>query len=185
VRARAAAVALVATASLPGVLTGCSATDDAGTTDPAATDPAQAAGVAWNPCDGLRAATVGRYAGQRMVEQTGTSDQPRCAFTPAATGGPAFDVSYLWFDGGLDAAWDTMGKVRGTVTDIRVPGADAARLVVHAQRPAVLVTGFVQVGGLVQSVNAVQLRPYDRRTVVSTTRELLADLVERAPDAPA
>ena len=38
-----------------------------------------------------------------------------------------------------------------------MPGADAARLVVNANRKATLVTGFVQTGGLIETVNAVQL----------------------------
>jgi hypothetical protein len=45
----------------------------------------------------------------------------------------------------------------------------------------VLVSGFVQTEGLVQSVNAVQLRPYDERAVVSGTRRLLAALAAHAP----
>jgi hypothetical protein len=179
-RARVGAAALLTTAFLTGALTGCSS--EGGEPSSAAS---QAADVAWSPCDGLTPARVGRYTGERMTEQTGTAEQPRCAYTPVERGGPAFDVNYLWFDGSLDEAWDSVRQVQGTVTDIEVPGADAARLVVHARRPAVLVTGFAQVGGLVQSVNAVQLRPYDERTVVRTTRRLLADLVDEAPDEPA
>ncbi|MBI2244236.1 MAG: hypothetical protein HYU55_09955, partial [Nocardioides sp.] len=139
-RALPAAVLLAA-----GLLTAACSPGSAGSgADPgsAASDASaalsEATDVGWSPC-----------------EQTGTTDQPRCAFTPVAEGGPAFDVNYLFFDGGLDEAWRTMGPIRGRVSRIAVPGADAARLVVHARRPAVLVTGFVQSGGLVQSVNAV------------------------------
>ena len=96
-------------------------------------------------------------------------------------GGPAFDVNYLWFDGGLTEALDSMGKIPGVVTDVDVPGADAARIVVHARRPAVFVTGFVQSGGLVQSVNTVQLKPYDEQAVVAATTKLLGALVREAP----
>jgi hypothetical protein len=127
------------------------------------------------------AATVSRFAREEMTQQTGTTDAPRCTYTPVVKGGPAFDVNYLWFDGGLTEALDSMGKVPGTVTDIQVPGADAARLVVHARRPAIFVTGFVQSGGLVQSVNAVQLKPYDEQAVVAATTKLLAALVREAP----
>ena len=161
---RAAVAAALALLSL-GVA-GCSSEpDQPDAADPS--DPAQAsaADVAGSPCDGLDAAQVTRLVGERMAEQTGSADQPRCAFTPVAEGGPAFDVNYLWFDGGLDEAWRSMGQVQGRVSRIAVAGADAARLVVHARRSAVLVSGFVQTGGLVQSVNAVQLRPYDERDV--------------------
>jgi hypothetical protein len=174
---------VLAAALLAAVLTaGCSAGSESPDPTAAVSD---AADVGWSPCDGLDAAQVGRFAGEQLAEQTGTADQPRCAFTPVAKGGPAFDVNYLFFDGGLDEAWRTMGEVQGRVSRIDVPGADAARLVVHARRPAVLVTGFVQSGGLVQSVNAVQLRPYDEQRVVEATRQLLAALVRAAPTGDA
>jgi threonine dehydratase len=39
----------------------------------------------------------------------------------------------------------------------------------------------VQTDGLVQSVNAVQVRPYDERAVVAGTRVLLGELARQAP----
>ena len=179
-RARASVVAVLAAAAL----TGCSSSDDAPTVDPS--QAASAAAVGWSPCDGVDAAEVGRFTGEEMTEQTGTADAPRCTFAPAVKGGPAFDVNYLWFDGGLTEALDSMGKVPGVVTDVDVPGADAARIVVHARRPAIFVTGFVQSGGLVQSINAVQLKPYDEQAVVDATTKLLGALVREAPtESPA
>lgn len=174
--------ALGAVLTVAALATACSSDAD----DPRPTDPAvtQAAEVAWSPCDGLSAPQVTRLAGEEMTEQTGTADEPRCTFTPVAEGGPAFDISYLWFDGTLDEAWQTMGDVQGRVTRVDVPGADGARLVVHARPSAVLVTGFVQTRGLVQSVNAVQLKPYAEQQVVATTRGLLAALVRAAPASP-
>lgn len=169
------ALAVVLLAAL--VLGGCAQQPAA---DPSAAISAR--GVGWSPCDGLTAGSVSDLAGEPMTEQTGTSDQPRCAFTPKGKGGAAYDVNYLWFDGGLGSAWESMGDVAGTVTDIDVPGAQAARLVVNATDSALLVSGFVQTKGLVQSVNAVQLAPYDEPTVVRATRGLLAELVEQAPD---
>ena len=70
------------------------------------------------------------------------------------------------------------------MSEIQVPGADAARLVVQADKDAVLVTGFVQTAGLVQSVNAVQPDPYDEQAVVDATTELLTVLVREAPSGP-
>jgi hypothetical protein len=174
-RTHAIVVAVLAAAALAG----CSSSDDTPTADPS--QAASAADVGWSPCDGLDVATVSRFTGEEMNENTGTADLPRCTFTPVVKGGPAFDVNYLWFDGGLTEALDSMGKVPGTDTDMDVPGADAARLVVHARRPAIFVTGFAQSGGLVQSVNTVQLRPYDERSVVEATTRLLATLVREAP----
>ena len=51
---------------------------------------------------------------------------------------------------------------------------------VSAKKSGVLVTGFVQTDGLVQSVNAAQLAPYDEAQVVDGTKALLAELAERA-----
>lgn len=147
-------------------------------------DPSDVAGVAWSPCDGVTAAQVSRLAGAPMAEQDGTTTQQRCTFTPVKKGGPAFDVNYLWFDGGLDAALDSIGASGAQLERVRVPGADAARLVVSPRRSVVLVTGFVQTAGLVQSVNAAQVAPYDEDAVAASTKRLLAALAEQAPSRP-
>lgn len=183
-RARVAPSMVAALALLSLGAAGCSSGSEAPDSAPSEAAASEAAAVAWSPCDGLSAGQVTRLAGEEMAEQTGTLEEPRCTFTPVAEGGPAFDVSYLWFDGTLDEAWDSMGEVQGEVSRIDVPGADAARLVVNARPRAVLVTGFVQTRGLVQSINAVDLKPYAERRVVATTRGLLAALVRSAPDGP-
>jgi Protein of unknown function (DUF3558) len=173
VRTRGSAAVLAAAA----LLAGCSS----GTSEPAAQET-QAADVGWNPCDGLTASAVGRIAGARVTEETGTTDRPRCTFVPVDKGGPAYDVSYLWFDGGLDRALDSMGAVATQLRRVEVAGADAARIAVRERRTGILVTGFVQTNGLVQSVNAVQLKPYDKGAMVQSTTDLLTDLARSAPD---
>ena len=139
----------------------------------------------WNPCADLSAARVGAALGARVTEDTGSADQPRCAFLPAAKDGPTLNVTYLWFDGGFDQAFTAMGRLAGRVTSPEVPGADAARLVVNANRRATLVTGFVKTGRLVETVNAVQLAPSDPRAVVRATRQVMATLVAHAPASEA
>ena len=179
------ALLTAAVLSLAAVATGCSG----GSASPAATssdsstssEASKAAGVAWSPCDTLTAASVSSLVGEKVGENDGTSDQPRCTFTPAEDGGAAYDVSYLWFDGGLDAALDSMGAISSQLERVRLPGADAARVAVKARKSGVLVTGFVQTKGLVQSVNAVQLAPYDEQQVVGATKRLLAELAAQAP----
>ncbi|MCB0895631.1 MAG: DUF3558 family protein [Nocardioides sp.] len=184
------AAALVAAALL---LAGCAGSDTGSDTgsgtgsgtgsdsERAGAAKSQAADVAWSPCDGLTAVEVSRLAGARVSEQTGTTDQPRCTFTPVGEGGPAYDVSYLWFDGGLDAALDSMGAIAQQLRPVEVPGADAARVAVKPRTSGILVTGFVQTGGLVQSVNAAQLAPYDEQRLVSSTTALLGALAAAAP----
>jgi hypothetical protein len=154
----------------------------ASTGSSAGADPSsEATGVAWSPCDGLTAARVGRLLGEPVREQDGTAGQPRCAFVPRTRGGAAYQVSYLWFDGGLDAALRSTGRLGSQLRPVQVPGADAARLAVARRASGVLTTGFVQTDGLVQSVNAVQVRPYDERAVVAGTRVLLGELARQAP----
>lgn len=169
---------LAAALAAATLVAGCSSGSGSG--GPAA-QASKAAEVAWSPCDGLTAARVGQIAGARVTEQTGTADQPRCTFTPLDEGGPAYDVSYLWFDGGLDAALDSMGAITRQLRPVDVAGADAARVAVKPRRSGILVTGFVQTGGLVQSVNAAQLAPYDEQRLVRSTTDLLAELAKAAP----
>ena len=174
--------ALGAALTVAALATACTADEE--DPPPAAPDASTGVGVAWSPCDGLTAAQVGRLVGEQMIEQTGTAEEPRCTFTPAAEGGPAFDVSYLWFDGSLNEALDAMGSASARLRPATVDGADAARLAVRERASGVLVTGFVQTRGLVQSVNAVQLKPYTSAQVVAGTVGLLEALVRAAPDSP-
>jgi uncharacterized protein DUF3558 len=181
---RAAAVAALTVLGLLALL-GLSACSSDGTPSAGASpDASDVAAVGWSPCDDLTAASVTTVVGAAVHENDGTTDSPRCTFTPVRTGGAAYDVSYLWFDGGLDAALDAMGATGAQLEAVDVEGADAARLVVDASKSGVLVTGFVQTKGLVQSVNAAQLAPYDKAAVVAGTQALLAALAEHAPAAP-
>ena len=172
---RALVLAVAAAAGLTGCLSGCSATDDP---KPTAAD---LAGVGWSPCDDLTAQQVGEIAGQPLTEENGTEESPRCSFLPKEKGGPAYDVSYLFFDGGLDTALDAMGTVGEQLESVDVPGAEAARIAVRERNGGILVTGFVQTDGLVQSVNAVQLKGYDRDAMVESTTGLMALLAGNAP----
>jgi hypothetical protein len=174
---------LVAALATSTVLAGCSSDGSDPSSDPSP-HTSDIAGVAWSPCDGLTAASVSRLVDAPVQEDTGTTDAPRCTFTPARPGGAAYDVSYLMFDGGLDAALDTMGATGAQLEKVDIQGADAARLVVRGEKDGVLVTGFVQTDGLVQSVNAVQVAPYDEAQVVAGTKALLAGLAKRAPTSP-
>lgn len=139
------------------------------------------AGVAWTPCDGLSAERVSQIAGEEVEMQTGTVDAPRCTFIPLAEGGAVYDVNYLLFDGALDDALASMGSASSRLRPIEVTGADSARIAVRERDSGILVSGFVQNGGLVQSVNAVDVQPYDKQAMVASTTALLAELVTQAP----
>jgi hypothetical protein len=177
----------VAVAALAGLLglSACSSDGGASSSPHGTTDPSDLMAVGWSPCDDLTAASVGRLVGEAVKEEDGTADAPRCTFTPVRAGGAAYDLSYLWFDGGLDAALDAMGTNGAQLKPVDVPGSPAARLAVSADKSGVLVTGFVQTDGLVQSVNAAQVAPYDQRRVAAGTKALLAELAKHAPDSPA
>ncbi|MDF1604290.1 DUF3558 family protein [Nocardioides sp. YIM 152315] len=177
---RARPVAVLVAAGL--ALAGCSS-DDAPSEATSEAESA-AANVGWSPCDDLTAATVGRLVGARVAERTGSVTEPRCTFVPKRDGGAAYDISYLWFAGGLDEALDAMGAAGAQLEPVDVDGADAARMVVRTQRSGMLVTGFVQTEGLVQSVNAVQVKPYDEDAVVAGARALMAELADGAPSSP-
>ena len=177
-RARAVAAALVVL--LPLGLAGCSGSSDADTTS-ASEAASDAAGVAWSPCDGITAAQVSKIAGTALTMSTGTTESPACMFLPKKKGAIAFDVSYLFFDGGLDTALKAMGTAGTQLESVEVPGATAARIAVKTRKNAIAVTGFVETDGLVQSVNAAQLAPYDEDQVVAATQDLLAALAAAAP----
>ena len=177
-----ATVVAIAAAGLLG-LSACSS-DGTPSSAHGTADPSDLMAVGWSPCDDLTAASVSRLVGAVVQEDNGTVGAPRCTFTPKRAGGAAYDVSYLWFDGGLDAALDSMGATGAQLEPVDVAGAEAARLVVSADESGVLVTGFVQTDGLVQSVNAAQVAPYDEKQVAAGTKALLAELAKHAPTSP-
>ena len=180
---RSAVPALLLALALP--LTACGGGADGESSMSSSSGSSGDAPAAWNPCRDLHADRVGAALGADVTLDTGTAEAPRCAFLPVADGGPTLNVTYLWFEGGFDEAFASMGRIDGAVTRLTVPGADAARLVVNAGRTATLVTGFVQTGGLIETVNAVQLAPSRPQDVARATRQVMTTLVMHAPASPA
>lgn len=136
---------------------------------------------AFNPCDGLDAKPVSKALGARLKVTTGTADAPRCALLPVAKGGPTFELSYLWFDGGLDAAWKTMQIPAGTVSEPHIAGADDAREVAQQTSSALAVSAFLQNGSLIQSVNGLALAPYRAHRMQRAIDAILTQLSAKAP----
>ncbi|SFC14411.1 Protein of unknown function [Nocardioides terrae] len=172
--------------TLSALLAGCSSDDSpsahatptsaAGSPTGSPSSAPSAAAPTLNPCDAVDVAAVSRVLGSKLTKETGTAAAPRCTLTPVEKGGPAFDLSYLWFDQGLEAAWSSMQVPAGTVSRPTVPGADDARLVVNDSGSAYAVTAFLQNGKLIQSVNALALAPYDGPKVLHATKLLLRQL---------
>lgn len=132
----------------------------------------------FNPCDAVDAAAVSAALGAEVRVEKGTSTNVRCALLPAEEGKPTFELSYLWFDGGLAAAWETMQIPAGNVRNPDIPGADDARMVVNETPDAYAVSAFLQNGELIQTVNALALSPYDGPRVARAVETLLAQLSE-------
>ena len=176
------ALLLLAPIALLTLLAGCGGTSS---TDPSASSASPSASSSqWptiNPCDGLRPAPVARALGWPLKVDEGTASNARCALLPVKKGGPTYELNYLWFPGGLDAAWNTISAPKGAVTRPKVPGADAARLVVYAAKKAYYVSGFVQNGALIQSFNGIALAPYDADRMRRSALVLLAQLSANAP----
>ena len=138
------------------------------------------------PCDYVDVAKIGAILGYGITKNTGTASAPSCALTPQITGGAIFQLNYQWwYEGGLADAWKKMSKsIQGTVSTIKVPGADDARLVVNATKKAITVSGFVEDGTLIQVVNGEAL-PKDRARLLAATKEMLAELSAGAPSPSA
>lgn len=173
-------------ASVVLLLAGCGGGSDE---EPSAAASSDAPTVTWNPCSGLDPDAIGTALGAGLSMDTGTAESMRCALLPTEDGGPALDISYQWFGGTLDEAWDTM-EVEGDVTSPSIEGADGARMVVSTADDSVAVTGFVQVGSLIEVVNGLVLPPYapDADGAAATLRdavvETLTQLVATAPASP-
>lgn len=139
----------------------------------------------WNPCDAIDSDLVQDAFGTVAKEQDGTPTQPQCQFSPdEKTGQPVLQANYQQFAGGLEAAWDKMGQPKDA--DVRkpsIPGADDARLVVSVVKNQLYVTGFVQNGPLIQTLNVVDPAPYDEDRDVTGTERILTAFSRHADDA--
>lgn len=166
---------VVALAAVPLLVTGCG---DGDGPPPAAPSPTEAL---WNPCDALDAREVSKEFGGQVAEKDGTPTAPRCSFTPRAKGDPVVDANYQLFPAGLEEAWRTMGRPKSaTVTTPKVRGADDTRLVIDVDQDNLYVSGFVQNGDLIQTVDAVDPKPYDRRRIVRAVTWALGRLSDHA-----
>lgn len=171
---RTAVGALVLT--LSGLLAGCGGDDEPAPA--AAPTPTEAL---WNPCDAFDAEAVGREFGGVMTEDDGTPTAPVCSFTPAAQGDPVVDANYQLYPAGLDKIFEELGTSEtGTVTSPQVRGADDARVVVDSDDHQLYVSGFVQNGDLIQTVDAIDLAPYDRGRAVRAVTWALGRLSAHA-----
>ena len=164
--------------ALPLVAAGCGGDDGPA---PAAPTPTEAL---WNPCDALDAKGVDRAFGVASTEDACTETSPSCSFSPKTGGDPVVDANYVLFPAGLDAAWETMGRSESArVSSPRVRGADDTRLVVDSDAEQLYVSGFVQNGDLIQTVDAVDPKPFDRRRVVDAVTWALGELSAHAQES--
>ncbi len=136
----------------------------------------------WNPCDALDVAFVKAQFGATTTKYDGEATAPECRFAPAKDSGePALTANYQLFSGTLDDFWKQMGQPeQADVREPKVPGADAARVVVSAEKDQLYVTGFVQNGALFEVVNLVDPAPYDARRAVRGVTATLARLSDHA-----
>lgn len=141
----------------------------------------------WNPCDALDARFIKAQFGSDTTEHDGASTAPECRFAPAkGTGQAAITANYQLFSGNLDDFWQQMGAPKDAdVRNPKVPGADAARIVVAADKRQLYITGFVQNGQLFELVNVVDPAPYDQKRLVRGTVTLLGRLSAHAVDKDA
>ena len=116
----------------------------------------------------------------------GTPEAPICSLTPTEDGGPVVDANYQLVSLGLDAIFDSMSDLDpDDVTTVPVPGADDARIVVDFDDQQLYVSGFVQDGDLIQTVDVVDPQPYDRDRVVRAVRQILRLFSDAAPEPAA
>ncbi|MEN8673800.1 hypothetical protein [Nocardioides sp.] len=177
-------VALALVPVLAATLTGCGGGDDP-ELPPRTPIPSELAEPLWNPCDALDPAEVSTLFTATFDQQTGTSAEPRCTFTPTEEGETVLDINYQLYGGTLQDIVDQLGDPGDTseLTAPRIPGSSGARLIIDTDEDALAVTGLVRNGRLVQVVNALDLAPYDRDATVAGVRRLLTELASHAEES--
>lgn len=133
------------------------------------------------PCDALDATAVSRALGRTVHVDKGSADSPACFLRPADPHGAAFDMNYQWFYvHGLAAYFRTAQLPAGKLSDVKIRGADAGKLIVNTSKNAYQITGYVQNGALVQSVNGVGAAK-DAPRILAATKVILSQLSAGAP----
>ena len=160
------------------LLASCGSDDD----PPAAGPTSGPSEGLWNPCDALDASKVSEWFGSDYAMDAGSLASPKCTLSPATDGDPAIDANYMLFPEGLDAAFESMTDLDPVdVRVVEVAGADAAKIVVDFDNRQLFVSGFVQNGDLIQTVDVVDPQPYDATRVVKGVRSVLAEFSAAAP----
>lgn len=173
------AAPVVATIAALAVLSGCGSS-----TSSAPSAASSSALPSVQPCDEVDAGAISTTLGQTVRVDTGSADAPVCFLRPSAARGAAFDLNYQWFYvDGLDAYFKSAKLPAGSLHDVKVPGADAAKIIVNKTAKAYQATGYVQNGALVQSVNAAGA-PSDGARILAATKLILTQLSAKAPSTP-
>lgn len=173
--------AILTLAALGVGLTACG-----GSTAPSAAQPSSSVPAlpTVQPCDELDPAAISTTLGTTVRIDTGTTAAPVCFLRPSAADGAAFDLNYQWFYvDGLNAYFKSAKLPAGKLSDVKIPRADAAKLIVNRTKKAYQVTGYVQNGALVQSVNGAGA-PKDAARILAATKLILTQLSAKAPASP-
>jgi hypothetical protein len=188
VRSASALVPLTAVTALAlTVLTACGSSASTGLapTLPSSSAASTPALPTVQPCDALDAKAISTTLGATVTIDKGSASAPVCALRPNTTSGAAFDMNYQWFYvNGLETYFKTASVPKGKLSDIKVPGADAGKLIINSTAKAYRVTGYIQNGALVQSVNGAGA-PSDAQHILAATKVILAELSAGAPRTPA
>lgn len=136
----------------------------------------------WNPCDAIDASFIKEHFGSDAEEKTGSPSKPECRFVPAeGSGQPAIEANYLLYPAGLEETFAQMDLPDdATLQSPEIEGADDARLIINEDENHLVVTGFVQNGDLIQSVDVVAPSPHERARVVAGVEAVLTAFSEHA-----
>ena len=174
------AAAWVLALALPALVLVAGCSNDDGP-PPAAPTPTEAQ---WNPCDALDAEDVGREFGGAVTKDDGTPTSPVCAFSPTAEGDPVIDANYQLYPAGLAEDLRDAGPLRDR--DGHLAEGARRRRREGGRRPdddQLYVSGFVQNGDLIQTVDAIDPAPFDRDRVVQAVIWALGRLSTHARGA--
>lgn len=174
--------ALTVAAFAAATLTGCGGSSSSAQPSAQTSAQASASGLPTvQPCSSLDAAAVSRALGETLRIDTGSASSPVCFLRPADATGAAFEMNYQWFYvHGLEAYFRTAKLPAGKLSDVKIPGADAGKLIVNADKKAYHITGYIQNGALVQSVNGVGATT-DAARILAATKLILTQLSAGAP----
>lgn len=139
-----------------------------------------------DPCEAIDPAEVAALVGVREVEAAadGAPNYRGCTYTDTATNVVVLTSTVYASSADFEQIWaSVVDSIQAETTNVEVPGAEGARVIVAADEQSLAVSGVAAANGIVDQVNLLAPAPYDRDAQIAAITVVLERLVAHSSPA--